>query len=297
MAIGFLGLGSMGHPIAQHLIEKGNEVALFDVRDDAVTSLRSSTTHAATSPQEVADRASIVFACLPTNDSCAEAVFGVRGAALGTAIRIFVNLGTTGSEFSEKLAGRLDERAIETVDAPVSGGREGARRGTLTVMASGPEAAFREVGPLLASIGTSVVYVGKKAGLAQTLKLVNNLLSATAFAITAEGIVLGVKAGLDPLLMIETINSGSGRNSATVDKFPRQILTRNFDLGATIAILAKDLALCCREADTLGVPMRVGSAVHEMLQDCIAAGAGSKDLTTIVQQLEDSAGVRIQKAC
>ena len=133
-------------------------------------------------------------------------------------------------------------------------------------MVSGPAADIDVVEPALAVIG-KVFRIGERAGAAQTMKLLNNYLSATAMAATAEAMVMGVKAGLDPRLMLDVINAGSGRNTASLDKFPRAIITRTFDFGFATALMLKDVKLCLDEAAALGVPNDIMSAVGHALAD------------------------------
>ena len=145
---------------------------------------------------------------------------------------------------------------------------------TLAVMVAGPRPAFDEVAPLLGTFGAKVLFLGEAAGLGQTMKLVNNALSITALAITSEAFVMGAKAGIDPETMLEVVNAGTGRNTATETKFPMAVLTRSFDYGATIDIIKKDMDLAVKEAERLGVPMWVGGAVRQLLYHVHARGAG-----------------------
>jgi 3-hydroxyisobutyrate dehydrogenase-like beta-hydroxyacid dehydrogenase len=125
------------------------------------------------------------------------------------------------------------------------------------------------------------------------MKLLNNLLSATAMAISAEALVLGTKAGLDPALIIEVINAGTGRNTATETKIPKFVLPRKYDLGFPIGLLDKDVRLCLDEADTLRMPMVVGTAVRQLLAITSASEGYESDMTTIVRTLERWAGVEV----
>jgi 3-hydroxyisobutyrate dehydrogenase-like beta-hydroxyacid dehydrogenase len=187
----------------------------------------------------------------------------------------------------------LAARKIVQIDSPVSGGVGGAAKGTLAVMASGPRSEVAVVEPALSVFG-KVFFIGERPGDGQTMKLANNFLSATAMAATAEAMVMGVKAGLDPRVMLDVINAGSGRNTATEHKFPKIVLPRTFDLGFTNGLMIKDVKLCLSEAGALGVPMEVAEAVLRMLQlACDEIGA-DRDLTTIVQPLERRTGVVVQ---
>jgi 3-hydroxyisobutyrate dehydrogenase-like beta-hydroxyacid dehydrogenase len=179
------------------------------------------------------------------------------------------------------------------IDAPVSGGVAGAKKGTLAVMASGPRALIERVRPLLATFG-KVFHVGERPGMGQAMKLCNNILSATSMAVTAEAMVMGVKAGLDPKLMLEIINAGTGRNTATETKFPNEVITRRFTQGFHTGLMYKDVRLALEEAAALEVPMWVGSAVRMMWQLANSELGPQSDFTEIVRLLEDWAGVEVK---
>ena len=185
------------------------------------------------------------------------------------------------------------QKGITAVDSPVSGGVGGAQKGTLAVMASCPRALFDSLKPVLEVLG-KVFYLGDKPGLGQSMKLANNLLSATALAITSEAMVMGVKAGLDPRVMLDVINAGSGRNSASQDKFPKAILPRTFDFGFTTELMYKDVKLFLQEAEAMGIPMWVASAVGQLWFLTYSQIGPQQDFTTIVQCIEKWAGVEVK---
>jgi 3-hydroxyisobutyrate dehydrogenase-like beta-hydroxyacid dehydrogenase len=186
----------------------------------------------------------------------------------------------------------LGEKGIAVVDAPVSGGVAGARKGTLAVMAACPRPLYERFAPVLATFG-KVFHVGERPGMGQVMKLANNLLSATAMAITSEAVVMGVKAGLDPRTMMEVINSGSGRNTATETKFPDAVLPRKFDFGFATGLMYKDVKLCLEEAEAQQVPMWVGSAVRQLWQYANGKLGPDADFTRIVECIEDWAGIEV----
>ena len=139
-----------------------------------------------------------------------------------------------------------------------------------------------------------VFFVGEKAGLAQVAKLGNNLLAAAAMVISSEALVMGVKAGIDPKIMLDIINAGSGRNSATQDKFPKSILPGTFDFGFATGLSYKDVRLCVDEAESMGVPMVVGAAVRQMLAVTNAKFGPTSDFTSITRVVEEWAGVEVR---
>jgi len=187
----------------------------------------------------------------------------------------------------------LQARNIVQIDSPVSGGVRGAERGTLAVMASGPRADVEAVEPALAVIG-KVFFIGEQSGAGQTMKVVNNVLSATAVAATAEALVTGAKAGLDARVMLDVINAGSGRNTATEDKYPRCVLPGTFDLGFTAGLMNKDVKLFLSESEALGVPTQVIDAVARLLQLTCDELGPETDLTTVVRPVEKRAGAEVR---
>jgi 3-hydroxyisobutyrate dehydrogenase-like beta-hydroxyacid dehydrogenase len=293
MEIGFIGLGTMGQHMARRLVEAGHKLTVCDIRPEAMAKLTVLGATAAKSPREVADVTETVMASLPSLDAVYEVATGNDGVITGKAVRRFVDLSTTGSRMAIRIAEALATKDIVQIDSPVSGGPSGAAKGTLAVMVSGPRTDVELLRPALSVFG-KVFVIGKRPGMGQTMKLANNMLSATALAATSEAIVMGVKAGLDPAIMIDVINAGSGRNSASQDKFPRAILPRTFDYGFTNGLMYKDLRLCLDEADGLGVPMWVGSAVRQMFQLSSTQYGSEKDFTTVVQCVEQWAGVEVR---
>jgi 3-hydroxyisobutyrate dehydrogenase-like beta-hydroxyacid dehydrogenase len=293
MDIGFIGLGNMGFHMARRLTEAGHKLTVYDTRAEAIARLTALGAAAATSPRDVADRTENVLVSLPTPDIVLAVATGRDGVIKGNKVRRFVDLSTTGARVAVHIAEALAKREIVQLDSPVSGGVSGAEKGTLAVMVAGPRADFDRLRKMLGVIG-KVFYIGDKPGMGQTMKLCNNLLSATAVAASAEAVVMGVKAGLDPDVMIDVINSGSGRNTATEAKFGRSILPRTFDFGFTNGLMHKDLRLCLEEAEALGVPMWVGSAVRQMFQLSATENGPDKDLTTLIQCVERWAGVEVR---
>jgi 3-hydroxyisobutyrate dehydrogenase-like beta-hydroxyacid dehydrogenase len=292
-SVGFIGVGRMGGRMARRLIDAGYRLAIFDTDRAAVRSLVEAGAQAADSPAAVASAAEIVLASLPTPPVVYEVALGPQGVVQGSRVRLFVDMSTTGAIYATRIAEGLAARGITSVDGPVSGGLAGAEKGTLAVMISCPETAFAELKPVLENLGR-IFYVGTKPGQGQTMKLLNNLLSATAMAISSEAVVMGVKAGLDPAQIVEVINAGTGRNSATVDKFPKYVLPRTFDLGFALSLLNKDIRMCLEEAETLGVPMVVGSAVRQLLAIAAASEGPHADMTDVVKIVEQWAGVKVE---
>src|SRR3954465_1181833 len=290
MEIGFIGLGKMGFPMARRLIEAGHKLTVFDTQKAAVDKLVALGATSGSSPKDVADRAETVLASLPSLQASLEVATGAGGVIEGTRVKRFVDLSTVGSQMAVRIHGLLAKRNIVQLDSPVSGGVGGAEKGTLAVMVSGPRADYEAAKPALDVIG-KVFFIGEKPGSAQTMKLANNFLSATAVVATSEAVVMGVKAGLDPSVMIDVINSGSGMNPASRDKFPRAVLPRTFDFGFATGLMVKDVRLALEEMKSLGLSMEVAEAVGRLWEVIIRDQGAGSDFPAAIKPIEKAAGV------
>jgi 3-hydroxyisobutyrate dehydrogenase-like beta-hydroxyacid dehydrogenase len=291
--LGFIGLGMMGAPIARRLLAAHEQLAVFDTRAEAMRPLADAGAVACRSPAEVADIADTVFMSLPGPSVILPVVDGADGLLGGAKIRCLVDLSTTGPAVAAQIRARLEGRGVAYLDAPVSGGPAGAASGRLTVMAAGRSEVLDQVVPLLDAFAGNIVRVGDVPGQGQLTKVLNNLMSAAAIAITSEVVALGVKSGLDPELLLAAINAGSGRNTASADKFPKYVLPRTFDFGFRMQLMAKDVALCLEEASRQKVPMVLGGTVQQLWTIAAADYAEDADCTEIARMFEDWAKVTI----
>lgn len=282
----------MGFPMARRLIDAGHRVLAFDLRQEVLDELVQVGGVAVAGPRQMADEVETIFVSLPVPKACLEVATGTDGVIHGSRICRFVDLSTTGSQMAQRIHSKLAQREIAMLDCPVSGGMGGAAEGTLAVMVSGSIEHAQAVAPLLDVLGRPF-YLGEAAGSAQTMKLVNNMLSATALVATAEALVFGVKAGLDPAMMIDVINAGSGANSASKDKFPRAVLPRTFDYGFATGLMVKDLRLCIDEARALGLALDVSEAVEDQWELTLTRQGAESDFTCVIKPIEDAAGVRV----
>jgi 3-hydroxyisobutyrate dehydrogenase-like beta-hydroxyacid dehydrogenase len=291
--IGFIGLGRMGFPMARRLIEAGHRLVAYDTRPEAVDRLAAIGATAASSPKDVADRVETVMASLPSLDISLAVATGRDGVIEGKRVKRLVDLSTTGSQMAVRIHNALAGRNIVQIDSPVSGGVAGAEKGTLAVMVSGPRGEFDLLRPALEAIG-KVFFISEKPGAGQTMKLANNYLSATALLATSEAVVMGVKAGLDPKVMIDVINSGSGLNTASRDKFPKSILPRSFDFGFATGLMVKDVRLCLDEMRGMGLSMEVAEAVGRLWEAVIREMGPESDFTSAIKPIEKAAGVEVR---
>lgn len=291
-SLGFVGVGKMGARMSRRLIEAGYGLTIYDSAESAMEPLVKLGAARADSPAAVASAAEIVFASVPTPPIVHAVALGSKGIIEGKKAKIFIDTSTTGATVAKQVAEGLATKGITAVDAPVSGGIKGAEKGTLAVMLSCPENVLATVKPVLEVLG-KIFVVGTQPGQGQTMKLLNNLLSATAMAITSEAMAMGVKAGLDPSLIVDVFNAGTARNSATQDKVKQHVISRTFSYGFGIGLLNKDIRLCMGEADALGVPMVVGSAVRQLLSIATASEGFDADMTAMAKTVEAWAGVKV----
>jgi 3-hydroxyisobutyrate dehydrogenase-like beta-hydroxyacid dehydrogenase len=277
------------------LIQAGYGLTIYDTNHAAMVPLIERGAKRANSPAAVASASEIVLASVPTPPIVQAVALGPDGVIQGKSIKIFIDVSTTGATVAKAVAEGLATKGIAAVDAPVSGGITGAEKGTLAVMVSCPEKTLGIVKPILEVLG-KVFFVGTEPGQGQTMKLLNNLLSASAMAVTSEAVAMGVKAGLDPTLIVDVFNAGTARNSATENKMKQHVISRSFSYGFGLGLLNKDIRLCMAEADALGVPMVVGSAVRQLLSIANAMEGPDADMTAMARTVEAWAGVQIGQA-
>ncbi len=285
--IGFIGVGAMGAPMARRLVAAGHDLTVYDPNKAALDAIVAAGAKAAPSARALADSVETIFVSLPT-PNIVKAV--AQEVADGSKLKLFIDLSTTGPRAAQEIGALLNAKGVEMLDSPVSGGVGGAEKGTLAVMVSGSEAQWERWRPVLEVIGKNAFFVGETQGHGQMMKLINNMLSATAMAASAEAFALGAKAGLDPDVMVQVINAGSGANTAVRDKFPKSVLTRTFDYGFRTELMYKDVRLCLEEAEALGSPMWVGQPVKQWFSLALARGGPGEDFTNIMRYVEEQAG-------
>ena len=275
--LGFVGLGNMGGPMAANLAEAGFDLIVHDIAGAAERAPAGATT--AGSLAEAAHVAETLFLSLP-DGAATLSVAGELAAMAERATSVVIDLSTIGIEAARKAHAVLAEAGIAYADAPVSGGRAGARAGTLTVMWAGPGELLESHRAALTAIAGNVPHVGESAGQGQAMKLINNFLSATAMAATSEGMAFGLTQDLDLETMLDAVNVSTGRNTASLDKFPNRIVTGSYDAGFHTALMAKDMALYLECVRAAGAPAAVGGAVAALWRDADTAMPGS-DFTRI----------------
>jgi 3-hydroxyisobutyrate dehydrogenase-like beta-hydroxyacid dehydrogenase len=290
MRIGFLGVGNMGQPMAEKLLEAGHELWVCDVREDAMQPLLERQARRANSPKQLADACDTVVVSLPTLEVFRQATTGSEGLLAGSALKTLINTCTVGGRFIGEIEQACAAAGAILIDAPISGGRAGAQAATLAVMVSGNSKKIAELMPIFRLWGPTVVIAGDRPGAAQIMKLTNNILFAVSLIATAEAMTMATKGGISPAAMLQVLNNGTGRNFATMSLFPKAVLPRTFEFGATLEILMKDVNLAIEQGEALGVPMWVCQAARLVLLHGVFQGREGQDLSRAVQIIED--GVR-----
>jgi len=281
---GFVGLGNMGHPMAANLARAGFDVVGFDAAGTAERlppGVRS-----AAAAADVWATADTVLLSLPDGAAVLEVVDAIVRAVSRRTTTV-IDLSTVGPTVATSAATRLAAVGVTYVDGPVSGGVAGARAATISLMFAGPDEVFEAHRRALEAFAGNVFRVGTRPGQGQVMKLLNNMLSATALAATSEALAFGHAHGLDMGVMLDVLNVSTGRNSATVDKFPNRIVTGTYDAGFRTQLMAKDARLYIDSTERVGTPAYVARAVAELWTQVDAAMPGS-DFTRIWQFVSDT---------
>lgn len=286
MRIGFLGIGNMGRPMAGKLLDAGHELWVYDIREAAMQPLLDRQARRAASLKDLADQCDTVVVSLPTLAIFRDAL----GELLtGGALKTLVNTCTVGGPFVAEVERACAEHGVTVIDAPISGGPAGAEAGTLAVMVSGDPATVARLDPVFRAWGPTVVVAGETPGAAQTMKLTNNILFAVGLVATSEAMTMAEKGGIAPEAMLQVLNNGTGKNFATTNVFPNNIVPGSFDFGATVEILMKDVNLAIQQGEALGVPMWVCQAARLVMQHGVFQGRAGQDLSRIVEIVREGA--------
>ena len=286
--IGFIGLGTIGGPMALRIAEAGHGLTVFDISDAACAKLADAGAQVAASATQLARDCETIFLSLPGPPQIESVVLGDDGLlAHAGALKTIVDLSTNAVELNRRVAATAAEAGIAYLDAPVSGGKHAAAGGTLAVMVGGEEAAFERVRPLIACFGEHLFYMGD-SGAGTLTKLVNNQIILCASVLVQEGFVLGAKAGMDPSALLKVLKVSS---AGSVLGGAGMFLSKKFDGGLfALDIAAKDVRVALDSANSLASPMPLTTAAHEVYQEAIAAGLGSEDFFATVKILEQQAG-------
>ncbi len=290
--LGFLGLGVMGGPMARNLLKAGYPVTGYDPDANRMQLFTRAGGKAVASVEAVGRAGDVVFLSLPTGDVVRRTVTGEGGllSAMPSGALI-ADLSTTEPKVAQDCATACADRGITFLDAPVSGGEQGAIDASLSIMVGGEAAGFARCQPLLACVGKSVVHMGG-SGLGQATKLLNNMIVAAGFAAVCEAWGLAAKVGLDPATLHQAIKGGWAGSRVMEETVPR-LLARNFVPGGTVDIMTKDVGYALNMARSLDVPVPVTALAHELFRMVKAQGQGPKAQPILISLWEQWTGVQV----
>jgi 3-hydroxyisobutyrate dehydrogenase len=290
-SVGFIGLGNMGNPMAGNVLKNGYALTVFDKNPAAMQNLVEAGGKGAASAAEVLERAEVVLTCLPGSPEVEGLYLGGGGltelAKRGSA---FVDLSSVLPSTPRKLEAACKARGVDFLEAPVSGGVTGARAATLAIMTGGDAAVLERVRAILGCIGPNIYHVGP-AGAGNTVKAINNMMSSVNALAMMEGLIVGVKSGLDIKTIADIVKTSSG-NSNALARVDRALIPRNFEPGFKVQLMNKDLDTFNSIARELHVPVSFANVAQRYQQAALAAGLGEKDTSVIFTVIERLAGLK-----
>jgi 3-hydroxyisobutyrate dehydrogenase len=289
-SVGFIGLGNMGNPMAANVMKAGFALAVFDKNPQAMANLVAAGARQAGSAQEVAKTVDVLLTCLPGSPEVESLYLGPEGViACAQAGSVLVDLSSVLPSTPRKLEPLAKTHGLQFLEAPVSGGVTGARAATLAIMTGGEAAVLERVRPILRAIGPNIYHVGP-AGAGNTIKAINNMMSSCNALTMMEGLMVGLKAGLDLATMHAVIKDSSG-NSNALPRVERCLIPRNFEPGFKVQLMNKDLETFNTIAKELHVPVSFANIAQRYQQAALAAGLGEKDTSVVFTLIERLAGM------
>ncbi|MBM3129551.1 MAG: 2-hydroxy-3-oxopropionate reductase [Chloroflexi bacterium] len=290
--IGFIGLGIMGKPMSQHLLNAGFPLTVLDLNKSAVDELVAAGARAGTSPKDVAAQSDIVVTMLPDSPQVEEVILGKEGVLEGLrAGALVVDMSTILPSVARRVAQAARAQGADALDAPVSGGQVGAQNATLTIMVGGAQAAFDRAKPIFEKMGKNITLVGE-AGAGQITKAANQIIVAGTIAAVSEALLLAAKAGADPAKVRAALMGGFA-SSRILELHGDRMIQRTFAPGFKIKLHRKDLNIILNTARELGVALPVSANITEMMNGLIANGSGDLDHSAFVTLLEKLANFEI----
>ncbi len=285
----------MGYPMAGRLLEAGHEVALWShTAAKAAELARTGNGTACDTPGQAAGRADCIFLCVGDTGMSEQVILGqggvIEGARPGTVV---VDASTVLPSRSRAIGAKLAERGIHFLDAPCTGSKPGAERGTLTFMVGGDREVFERVRPYFEPMGKQFYYCGGP-GMGLNAKLTQNLILSNILQAFNEGLVLSTKAGVDPELMIEILNNSAARSGLIAYKAP-YVLDRNFTPSFSLKWMHKDIGLMLESGKELNVPLPLTSLTEQLFRAALAKGLGEEDFCSAIKVLEDMVGIEVRR--
>jgi 2-hydroxy-3-oxopropionate reductase len=289
MRLGFIGLGVMGRPMAQHLLRAGHHVSVWARRPESAQPLVEAGATLRATPAEVARHAEVVFTVVTNGEDVERVALGEHGLVEGFAAgSVLVDMSTIAPGMARSIASRLAAKDVDMLDAPVSGGGQGAIDATLAIMVGGKADVLERVQPLFAVLGKTVVHIGDN-GAGQVAKACNQMVMVAAIQASAEAMRLAAAAGADPAKVRQALMGGSA-GSRVLEVMGRRMVERDFAAGVEARLHHKDFAILLQEAHALGVPLPVAGQVGQQLNALMACGWGRDDTASLLRVLEAAGG-------
>ena len=290
MKIGFIGMGTMGAPMAMNLLAAGFEVTVHNRTREKEEAVAEKGANRAATPREAAENADIVIVNVSDTPDVEEVVLGEEGALHGMKEgSVLVDMSTISPSVTREIAEKLAEKGVEMLDAPVSGGSEGAEQGTLSIMVGGKEEVVERLRPVLEVMGDTVTHVGP-VGSGQVTKAINQTIIAGTYAAVAEGLALGLAAGIDIQAAHQAV-SGGAAGSWVLTNRAENMIENTYPLGFRTRLHRKDLGIALETARDLGVPIPVAAYVEQLETGLVKRGLGDEDVSNIARVVREGAGI------
>ena len=296
MIVGFIGLGTMGAPMARNIMKKGFALVVYDIASKSVQDLVNAGASAAPTPKDVAARADVVITMLPDAPDVERVAGGPDGILAGLKRgAVYIDMSTIDPETTRNIGAQVKAKGAEMIDSPVGKTADAAVAGNLTLMVGGPADVIARVRPILDAMGTDFFHCGE-LGAGQTMKLLNNLLAQAIGSATTEALVSGVKAGLTLELMMSVLRTTMAWNQHLAIGMPKKPLVGNFTPGFMVKLAHKDARLALKMVDALGVKAPVGHATFAALDEGMKNGLQDMDVGAMLKLREEQAGVTVRMA-
>lgn len=294
VAVGFIGVGNMGNPMAGNVLKAGFPMTVFDKHAPAMKNLVDAGAKPAASAAAVVEASEILLTCLPASPDVEEVYLGPGGLVeRARPGMILVDLSSVLPSTPRKIEPLAKARGVHFLECPVSGGVSGARAATLAIMVGGDGAALDRARPVLRAIGPNIFHVGP-AGAGNTVKAINNMMACVNSLAMMEGVALGVKAGLDPMTIYEVVKASSGGSKA-LERIPSAIVPRKFEPGFKVRLMNKDLETFNTIAKELHVPVSFSNVAQRYQQAAMAAGLADQDTSVAMTVIERLAAIEVPR--
>jgi len=290
-AVGFIGIGAMGEPMALNLIKAGYQLTVYARRAEAAAALVKAGVALAATPAEVARASAIVVTMVTTAADCEQVTLGAQGIIEGAAAgAVVIDMATISPLAARRIAEALAARGIEHIDAPVSGGPMGARDGTLSIMAGGADAVFARVKPLFEAMGKTILHMGDH-GAGQVTKACNQLSLTVTLQGVAEAINLAARCGVDPVKVREAMLGGFAA-SRVLELFGKRMVERDFEHGVDARFYHKDLNIVLGLTHELGLPSPAAAVTLQQINALVGRGGAYSDFSRMIEVLEQAGGAK-----